>query len=125
MCSCNIGRFVALLLVLAAVAVSVETNMNYESTVLVNKDVVVTDSKFMWLPDDELRASWGSRDVENGKWGFVSEKVPYSPVSQVSGSVFNIFDGDLTSGFVWKAVSLSEKCPVDSSNCVEDGDMAR
>lgn len=58
MCSCNIGRFVALLLVLAAVAVSVETNMNYESTVLVNKDVVVTDSKFMWLPDDELRASW-------------------------------------------------------------------
>lgn len=121
----NTGRFVALLLALTAVAVSVETNNNYESTVFVNKDVVITDSKFVWLPDDELRASWGSRDVENGKWGFVSEGAPYSPVSQVSGSVFNIFDGDLTSGFVWKAVSLSEKCPVDSINCVEDGDLAR
>lgn len=114
----------SLLLAIAAVAVSVNTNDDFESTVYVNKDVVVTDTKFKWLPDDELRASWGSQQ-ENGQWGFVSGNAPYLPVSHVSGSVFNIFDGDNSSGFVWKAVSLKEKCPVDSINCVEDGDMAR
>ena len=114
----------ALLLAVAAVAVSMNANDDFESTVYVNKDVVVTDTKFKWLPDDELRASWGSQQ-ENGQWGFVSGNAPYSTVSHVSGSVFNIFDGDNSSGFVWKAVSLNEKCPVDSINCVEDGVMAR
>lgn len=85
-----------------------------------NKNVVIADSEFTWLPSDALRSSWGSSEVENGKWGFVAQSAPYCPVSQVAGSIFNVFDGDNTSGFVWKTVSLDEKCPVDSINCVED-----
>ena len=108
-----------LLLALAAVAVSIDIRSQSASNVYVNQNVVIADSAFTWLPDDSLRSSWGSREAENGKWGFVSQSAPFCPVSQVSGSIFNIFDGDINSGFVWKTVSLNEKCPVDSINCVE------
>lgn len=110
------------MLAISAVAVQAIENTKFSSTVYVNKNVVIADSPFTWLPDDAMRASWGSRGVENGKWGFVSESAPYCPVSQVSGSVYNIFDGDNASGFVWKTVSLNEKCPADSINCIEEED---
>ena len=100
--------------------ICVTEKSEFSSTMYVNKNVVIADSVFTWLPDDEMRASWGSRGVENGKWGFVSESTPYCPVSQVSGSVYDVFDGDNASGFVWKTVSLNEKCPVDSINCIEE-----
>ena len=110
------------LLLLATLAVAVYANEKSElsSAVSVNKNVVIADSAFTWLPNDEMRSSWGSRGAENGKWGFVSEGTPYCPVSQVSGSVYDVFDGDNASGFVWKTVSLNEKCPVDSINCIEE-----
>lgn len=113
-----------LLLVLVSVAVSIEVRSASTSNVYVNNNVVVADSEFTWLPDESLRSSWGSQEVENGKWGFVSQSAPYCPVSQVSGSVSAIFDGDVTTGFVWKTVSLNEKCPVDSINCIEEEEKA-
>ena len=119
-------RVWCLLLAVLAVAVSANDENMYDSTVFVNKDVVIADSQFTWIPDETLRSSWGIREDENGKWGFVQQSAPFCPVSQVSGSVSNLFDGDDASGFVWKAVSLNEKCPVDSTNCVEelrDGDV--
>lgn len=116
----NGRRLLCLLLAVMAVAVSANDANTYDSTVFVNKDVVVTDSQFTWIPDEALRASWGIRGDENGKWGFVSQSAPYCPVSQVSGSISNLFDGDNASGFVWKAVSLKEKCPVGEINCVEE-----
>ena len=108
-----------MLLAILAVAASIEINSQSAANVYVNKNVVVADSEFTWLPNDALRSSWSSAEVENGKWGFVSQSAPFCPVSQVSGSIFNLFDGDNNSGFVWKTVSLNEKCPVDSINCVE------
>ena len=118
--SANGCRLCLFLLAILAVAVHANEKSELSSAVYVNKNVVIADSVFTWLPDDAMRASWGSRGVENGKWGFVSESTPYCPVSQVSGSVYDVFDGDNASGFVWKTVSLNEKCPVDSINCIEE-----
>ena len=121
----NCGRLICLLLAVSAVVASVNDEAKFESVVMVNKDVVITDSKFAWLPTEEMRASWGSREGASGKWGFVSTSAPYSPVSHVSGSVYSILDGDNTTGFTWEAVSQNEECPEGSINCVEDGDVAR
>ena len=103
----NGRRLLCLLLAVMAVAVSANDANTYDSTVFVNKDVVITDSKFTWIPDEALRASWGIR-------------APYCAVSQVSGAISYLFDGDNASGFAWKAVSLKEKCPVGEINCVEE-----
>ena len=113
------ARVVFLLLVLFAVAVGVKPLGDFESVVYVNRDVVLADSPFDWFPTEEMRSSWVQGEVENGKWSF-----PVFPVSQVSGSVYSIVDGDVNSGFVWKTVSLEEKCLPDSVNCIEDGSLA-
>ena len=45
-----------LLLPVLAVAVSANDENMYDSTVFVNKDVVIADSQFTWIPDETLRS---------------------------------------------------------------------
>lgn len=55
----NGGRLICLLLAVSAVVASVNDEAKFESVVMVNKDVVITDSKFAWLPTEEMRLSMG------------------------------------------------------------------
>ena len=71
-----------------------------------------------WLPNESIRESWGARPSGYGKWGYTANLPPYSPRYQKTGHPADIFDGDNTSGYVWKTVSLSgDNCPADSTNC--------
>ena len=61
---------------------------------------------------------WGTRPEGYGKWGYTANLPPYSPRYQKTGHPADIFDGDSTTGYVWKTVSLTgDNCPADSTNC--------
>ena len=86
----NGGRLICLLLAVSAVVASVNDEAKFESVVMVNKDVVITDSKFAWLPTEEMRLSWGSHDGASGKWGFVSASAPHSKSLTFFCSIRNV-----------------------------------
>ena len=70
------------------------------------------------LPNDAIRSSWGDRPAGYGKWGYAANLPPYSPPYQKTGHPADVFDGDMTTGYVWKTVSVAqEDCPQDSTNC--------
>ena len=71
-----------------------------------------------FLPNDAIRRSWGDRPTGYGKWGYAANVPPYSPPYQKTGHPADVFDGDLSTGYVWKTVSVAkEDCPQDSTNC--------
>lgn len=106
------------LMILAVVSVNADSVVAHPSSIYFDDARCTTEASLRWLPDDELRQSWGSRPKGYGKWGYTANVPPYIPPYQTTGHPADVFDGDSTSGFVWKTVTLSnEECPSDNSNC--------
>ena len=105
-------------MILAVVSVNADSVVAHPSSIYFDDARCTTEASLRWLPDDELRQSWGSRPKGYGKWGYTANVPPYIPPYQTTGHPADVFDGDSTSGFVWKTVTLSnEECPSDNSNC--------
>lgn len=110
---------IVLCLLMAVLAVSVDPYavVGRVSTVKFTADCQPR-AYFEFLPNDAIRRSWGDRPTGYGKWGYAANVPPYSPPYQKTGHPADVFDGDLSTGYVWETVSVAkEDCPQDSTNC--------
>lgn len=96
-------------MILAVVSVNADSVVAHPSSIYFDDARCTTEASLRWLPDDELRQSWGSRPKGYGKWGYTANVPPYIPPYQTTGHPADVFDGDSTSGFVWKTVTLSNE----------------
>ena len=107
-----------LLMILAVVSAEMNSIVGRGSSFLFEDSDCDTEAELAWLPNDDIRRSWGVRPTGYGKWGYSANVPPYSPPYQKTGHPADVFDGDAASGYVWKTVSLNgEDCPADSTNC--------
>ena len=107
-----------LLMTLAVVSAEMNSIVGHKSAYLFEDTDCDEDVETSWLPNDDIRRSWGVRPTGSGKWGYSANVPPYSPPYQKTGHPSDVFDGDAESGYVWKTVSLlGENCPADSTNC--------
>ena len=107
-----------LLMTLAVVSAEMNSIVGHKSAYLFEDTDCDEDVETSWLPNDDIRRSWGVSPTGSGKWGYSANVPPYSPPYQKTGHPSDVFDGDAESGYVWKTVSLlGENCPADSTNC--------
>ena len=111
--------FRVLCMLMAVIAVSAELNAIVGRMSTVKIPAPCRSEGFLeFLPNDAIRRSWGERPTGYGKWGYAANLPPYSPPYQKTGHPADVFDGDLSTGYVWKTVSVAkEDCPQDSTNC--------
>ena len=106
-------------MLMAVLAVSADSSAVVGRVSTVKIPAACGSSGFLeFLPNDAIRRSWGNRPTGYGKWGYAANVPPYSPPYQKTGHPADVFDGDLSTGYVWKTVSVAkEDCPQDSTNC--------
>ena len=107
-----------LLMTVMVVSAEISSVVAHPSSILFEDDRCDSAASMSWLPTDEIRQSWGSRPKGYGKWGYTANVPPYVPPYQTTGHPADVFDGEDTTGFIWKTISIvSESCHNNTDNC--------
>ena len=108
-----------LLMTVMVVSAEISSVVAHPSSILFEDDRCDSAASMSWLPTDEIRQSWGSRPKGYGKWGYTANVPPYVPPYQTTGHPADVFDGEDTTGFIWKTISIvSESCHNNTDNCL-------